>query len=95
MNRIENGVVLSAEEYERLTKKKKAKTSNVVLVVLGLFLLAFIVAMMVTFWMFQTVPDTLIQYTLGAGGVEAVVLAAIKVSKVFKEDTYMIKESEE
>lgn len=64
---------------------KKRKTSNVVLLVLGLFVLVFIVCMIVTYWRFQSVPDTLIQYTLGAGGVEALSLALIKVSKVFKE----------
>lgn len=64
---------------------KKRKTSNVVLLLLGLFVLAFIVCMIVTYWRFQSVPDTLIQYTLGAGGVEALALALIKVSKVFKE----------
>ena len=32
------------------------------------------------------VPDTLIQYTLGAGGVEALLLAGIKISKVMKGD---------
>lgn len=58
------------------------KTSNVVLVLLGLFLLAFIVAMIVTYWVKGAVPDTLIQYTLGAGGVEALLLAGIKISKV-------------
>ena len=58
------------------------KTSNTVLLVLGIFVLAFIVCMIVTYWRFQAVPDTLIQYTLGAGGLEALALAAIKVSKV-------------
>lgn len=58
------------------------KTSNKVLLVLGVFVLAFIIAMIVTFWKFQSVPDTLITYTLGAGGLEALALAAIKVSKV-------------
>ena len=62
------------------------KTSNTVLLVLGLFVLAFIVCMIVTYWRFQAVPDTLIQYTLGAGGLEALALAAIKVSKVVKGD---------
>lgn len=84
MNKIENGVVLSAAEYERLIRKKKPKTSSVVLLVMGLFLLVFITIMIVTFWRFQAVPDTLIQYTLGAGGIEAVVLAGIKISKVMK-----------
>lgn len=63
-------------------RSKKAKTSNVVLLVLGLFAAAFIAVMTVTFWVKGSVPDTLIQYTLGAGGVEALLLAGIKISKV-------------
>ena len=62
------------------------KTSNRVLVLLGLFLLAFIIAMTVIFCVKDAVPDTLIQYTLGAGGVEALLLAGIKISKVFAGD---------
>ena len=38
--------------------------------------------MTVIFCVYGAVPDTLIQYTLGAGGVEALVLAGIKISKV-------------
>ena len=63
----------------RLPKKK---TSNIVLVILGLFALVFIVTMTVIFCIKGSVPDTLIQYTLGAGGIEALALSAIKVSKV-------------
>jgi len=63
---------------------KKRSTANTVLVLLGLFLLLFITVMTVIFCVKGAVPDTLIQYTLGAGGVETVVLAAIKVSKVWK-----------
>lgn len=62
------------------------KTSNKILLVLGLFLLAFIAAMTVIFCVKGAVPDTLIQYTLGAGGVEALLLAGIKVSKVLSGD---------
>lgn len=62
------------------------KTSNTVLVILAVFLLTFIIAMTVIFCVKGSVPDTLIQYTLGAGGVEALVLAAIKVSKVLAGD---------
>ena len=61
---------------------KKLKTSNAVLAVLGIFILLFIVTMIVTFWVKGSVPDTLIQYTLGTGGLECLVLAAIKISKV-------------
>ena len=66
------------------------KTSNVILALLGVFLVGFIAAMTVIFCVKGAVPDTLIQYTLGAGGVEALLLAGIKVSKVItgdKEDT--------
>jgi len=65
------------------------KTSNIILALLGVFLLAFIAAMTMIFCVKGAVPDTLIQYTLGAGGVEALLLAGIKISKVIageKED---------
>ena len=63
------------------------KTSNLILAVMGVFLLGFIAAMTVIFCVKDAVPDTLIQYTLGAGSVEALLLAGIKVSKVItKED---------
>ena len=66
------------------------KTSNVILVLLGVFLLAFIAVMTMIFCVKGAVPDTLIQYTLGAGGAEALLLAGIKISKVLtgeKEDS--------
>lgn len=74
----------------------KLSTSNKVLLTLGVFVLLFIITMIVTFWVKGSVPDTLIQYTLGAGGVEVFALAAIKISKVFvgesesieREDSY-------
>lgn len=76
-------------------RRRRRKTSNVILLVMGLFALAFIAVMTVTFWVKGAVPDTLIQYTLGAGGVEALLLAGIKISKVKagdkpgeSEDTY-------
>lgn len=76
-------------------RSRRRKTSNVVLLVLGLFAAAFIVTMIVIFCVKGSVPDTLIQYTLGAGGVEALLLAGIKISKVRagdkpgeSEDTY-------
>ena len=61
-------------------------TSNRVLAVLGAFALVFITAMTVIFCAKGAVPDTLIQYTLGAGGVEALLLAGIKISKVVTGD---------
>ena len=64
---------------------KKLDTSLKVIIVMGAFAAAFIVVMIVTFWVKGAVPDTLIQYTLGAGGVEAFLLAGIKISKVLTE----------
>ena len=66
------------------TRKKQSKTSNKVLILLGIFALLFIACMTVIYWFKGSVPDTLIQYTLGAGGVEALLLAGIKISKVLK-----------
>ena len=63
-------------------RRRKRKTSNAVLLALGGFAAAFIAVMTVTFWVKGAVPDTLIQYTLGTGGVEALLLAGIKISKV-------------
>lgn len=67
-------------------RRGRRKTTNLVLLALGSFLLAFIVAMTVIFCVKGAVPDTLIQYTLGAGGVEALLLAGIKISKVITGD---------
>lgn len=76
-------------------RRRRRKTSNAVLLALGLFAAAFIMTMTVIFCVKGAVPDTLIQYTLGAGGVEALLLAGIKISKVVSgekagegEDTY-------
>jgi len=71
------------------------KTSNRILLAMDVAALAFVIAMTVIFCVKGAVPDTLIQYTLGAGGVEALLLAGIKISKVItgdkpgeREDTY-------
>ena len=63
-------------------RRRRRKTSDLILLALGLFAFSFIVAMTVIFCVKGTVPDTLIQYTLGAGGVEALLLAGIKITKV-------------
>lgn len=70
------------------------KTSNVILVIIGVFTALFIIAMTVIFCVYGAVPDTLIQYTLGAGGVEALLLAGIKISKVITEKKNPINEEE-
>lgn len=95
MEKVGNVVVLTNEEYTVLKKaaeggnpklpKQKMNTSNKVLLILALFALAFIIVMTVIFCVYQSVPDTLIQCVLGAGGVEAVALSAIKISKILRD----------
>ena len=65
-------------------RKKEAKASNVILLAMGIFALGFITAMTVIFCVKDAVPDSLIQYTLGAGGLEALLLAGIKISKILR-----------
>lgn len=74
-----------SDNMAKRKRKKKIKTSDVTLLALAIFIAAFIISMEVTFWVKNAVPDTLIQYTLGAGGLEALLLAGIKISKVIKK----------
>lgn len=60
-------------------------TANWILALIGAFIVIFIIAMIITYWRFQTIPDTLVQYTLGAGGIECLLLAGIKITKVIKD----------
>lgn len=68
------------------------KTTARVLCLLGAGMAVFISAMCVIFCVKGAVPDTLIQYTLGTGGLEALLLAFIKISRIIsgeknEEDT--------
>ena len=75
--------------------KHGKKTSNLVLLIMGVFLLAFIICMIVIFCAKGSVPDTLIQCVMGAGGVEALALAWIKSTKVKSGENDSLEESEE
>ena len=78
-------------------KKKKNKPKTLlgkftkfidqVIVVLGIFLGLFIITMVVTFWKFQSVPDTLIEAVLNTGKFEAALTASITIVKlIFKKE---------
>ena len=58
------------------------KTRNKILLAVGLFLAAFIIAMTVIFCVKGSVPDTLIQMVLGIGGLEGWLLKSITVNKI-------------
>lgn len=71
-------------------RQKPIRTSNRVLILLGLGLVLFITVMVVTYWAKGGVPDSLIDKVLDFSQWEAGFLAAIKVAKTIKgesEDT--------
>ena len=79
----------------RTRRKPKKKTRDKVLLFLGIFAVVFIVTMIVTFWVKGSVPDTLIQYTLGAGGLEALLLAGITITKVMRGEDAAEEDNED
>ena len=58
------------------------KTLDKVLLAVGIFIALFIIAMIVIFCIKGETPDTLIQCTLGAGGIEVILTAVITVFKI-------------
>lgn len=65
------------------------KTLDKVLIVLGTFLFLFIVTMIVTFWVFQSVPESLVYAVLGTGTSEAIltcIITCIKKKARIKDD---------
>ena len=68
-------------------KKKPKKIDRIVRGVL-IYWVVFVTVAWVTFWVKDSVPDTLIQYGLGGGAVELLVTGAIEIfrDKLNKED---------
>lgn len=60
------------------------KTLDLVLIILAVFLFVFVVAMMVTFWKFQSVPEALIYAVMGNGGIELISTTFITINKLKK-----------
>ncbi len=61
--------------------KKPLGTIDRVLIILGGFMGLFTIAMIVTFYIKDAVPDTLITCVMGCSGVEGIITAAITISK--------------
>lgn len=64
----------------------KIKTLDVVLILLGVFLLLFTVAMVVVFVKFQAVPDTLITSVFACCGAEGGFMALIQTTKIKEKE---------
>lgn len=61
-------------------KPRKKKLDKIVKAVLYYWLI-FVIVAWVTFWVKDSVPDTLIQYGLGGGAVELLVTGAIEIMR--------------
>lgn len=68
----------------RRRKRNRLNTLDKVLIIVGSFLVLFIVSTVIIYtyngWQF----DTLITCVLGAGGIESIAMAAIQIAKYFK-----------
>ena len=75
------------EQLRKMNKPKFKKIDKIVRGVL-IYWVVFVSVAWVTFWVKDSVPDTLIQYGLGGGAVELLVTGAIEIfrDKLNKED---------
>lgn len=68
---------------ERLQHKTPKKVKKIDKIVKGvcIYWILFVITAWVTFWIKDSVPDTLIQYGLGGGAVELLVTGAIEIMR--------------
>lgn len=75
------------ERLQKLNKKQPKKIDRIVRGVL-IYWVAFVIVAWVTYWVKDSVPDTLIQYGLGGGAVELLITGLLEIArdKFNKED---------
>lgn len=85
MKKPETGI----EHLQRMNKKKPKKIDKIVHGVL-IYWVAFVAVAWITFWIKDSIPDTLVQYGLGGGAVELLITGAIEImrDKINKEDQH-------
>lgn len=75
---------------EKLQKMQRKKPKKIDLIVRGVLIywIIFVAVAWITFWVKDSIPDTLVQYGLGGGAVELLVTGAIEImrDKLNKED---------
>lgn len=75
---------------ERCRIKEKKKTKKIDKIVFGVLLywIIFVMIAWITFWVKDSVPDTLVTVGLGGGSVELIITGAIEIfrDKLHKED---------
>lgn len=62
-------------------RRKHIKALDVALVIVAAFFVAFTVVMVVTFWQFQMIPDTLVASFYASCGIELIMAAWIETKK--------------
>lgn len=93
---VKKGAAQAAREKQKKPAKsnkpkqdkaeKRMGAMDRILIVLGAFLLCFIVTMIVIFIVTGSTPDTLIQCVFGLGGLEGGVMGWIKTTKERRQD---------
>ena len=66
-------------------KKSKMKFSKKIIILMFATMITFTITMIVTFWRYQAIPDSLIEPFFGFFGIEGGALGVIKVSEVIAE----------
>ena len=84
---MQSGLERLKKIREKPEKKKSKKIDKIVRGVL-IYWIVFVLIAWITFWIKNSVPDTLIQYGLGGGAVELLITGAIEImrDKMNKED---------
>lgn len=73
---------------DRCRAPKKVKKIDLIVKGVLIYWIVFVSLAWITFWVKDSVPDTLIQYGLGGGAVELLITGAIEIfrDKLNKED---------
>lgn len=66
-------------------KKSKMKFSKKIIILMFSTMITFTITMIVTFWRYQAIPDSLIEPFFSFFGIEGGALGVIKVSEVIAE----------
>lgn len=64
-----------------MKKTKKEKKIDRIVKAVCIYWLVFVAIAWVTFWVKDSIPDTLVQYGLGGGAVELLVTGAIEIAR--------------
>lgn len=76
MKKIESGI----ERLQKLNKKKPKKIDKIVKGVC-IYWVTFVAIAWITFWVKDSVPDSLIQFGLGGGAVELLITGVIEIMR--------------